>query len=246
MSRVLVACSLFLAFTSSPLGLVYSTRMRRSSTSSRDTTFDDSLMETEKNQSFRRWTRQRLDTLRETVTAHDVLRYFGTELKAGGSTAEEQISCPFHGDDRKPSARVYPQHGPSHSGVYCWTCQKRWDIVALWKNFHGDEAMKFTAALRGLEKAFGIVPPDAPEFDIEADEPEVDHEKLEAVERLLQVCENRLREAKPSFDMRGFLTVGKLLDGLYFAIDNELLPLEDVEARARLVLNKVGEKMRNA
>jgi len=107
--------------------------------------------------------------------------------------------------------------------------------------------MKFTVALRGLEKAFGIIPPDAPEYDYEDDySPTVNQEKLEDVQRLLQVCENRLREAKPSFDLVGFMTIGKLLDSLYNALEHDMLTLEDIEKRARLVLDKIGEKIRGA
>jgi len=212
-----------------------------------DQGYEKSVREKEKNETFSRWNKQRLDTLRAAVSAHDVLRHFGVSLKSGTSTSEEQISCPFHGDDKKPSARVYPEGGSSPSGVYCWTCQKRWDIVSLWKNFHGDETMKFGVALRGLEKAFGIVAPDAPEYDyIEDGVDEAKEEKLDEVYQLLHVCENRLKEGKPCFDMRGFLTIGKLLDSLYHALERELITPEDAEKRARLILDKIGEKIRSA
>lgn len=212
-----------------------------------DQGYERSQKEKERKDSFSRWTGKRLETLRAAVSAHDVLRYFGATLKAGGSEAEEQISCPFHGDDKKPSARVFPAQGSSPSGVYCWTCQKRWDIVSLWKNFHGDDTMKFTVALRGLEKAFGIIPPDAPEYDyVEEGPDEAREEKLDEIYRLLQVCENRLREAKPVFDMRGYLTVGKVLDGLYHSLDHDMLTLEETEKRIRMVLDKIGEKIRSA
>jgi len=208
-------------------------------------TYEQSLREKEKNEVFSRWTKERLSTLREAVTAHDVLRYFGVSLKHDGSSQEEQISCPFHGKDNRPSARVYPPTGPSPSGLYCWTCQKRWDIVGIWKMFHGDDKMKFTVALRGLESAFGIIAPDVPEF-YDEDEKEDTSQRFEEVQRLLQVCENRLLESRSSFDMHGYLTVGKLLDALYYAMDQDVMPLDGVEVRARLVLDKIGEKIRSA
>lgn len=207
-------------------------------------TFQQAIREKEKNEVFFRWTKERLETLRGNVTAHDVLRHFGVSLRHDGSTQEEQISCPFHGKDNRPSARVYPQTGPSPSGLYCWTCQKRWDIVGLWKMFYGDDQMKFSVALRGLESAFGIIAPDVPEFY--EDDFEDNSERFEEVQYLLRVCESRLLEAKPSFDMTGYLTLGKLLDALYYAIDQDSMSLDGVEIRARMVLNKIGEKIRSA
>ena len=42
-----------------------------------------------------------------------------------GADVEQQIKCPFHGNDNKPSSRYY-EHTNS---MYCWVCQKSWDPV---------------------------------------------------------------------------------------------------------------------
>jgi len=40
---------------------------------------------------------------------------------------EVQFSCPFHGRDNKPSARLYK----STKTCYCWVCKKRWDVISF-------------------------------------------------------------------------------------------------------------------
>jgi hypothetical protein len=40
---------------------------------------------------------------------------------------EQQISCPFHGPDSKPSARYYPDS----NSMYCFTCKESWDTVSF-------------------------------------------------------------------------------------------------------------------
>lgn len=43
-----------------------------------------------------------------------------------GLDSEEQIHCPFHGADRKKSARYYEKS----DSFYCWVCKKTWDIFS--------------------------------------------------------------------------------------------------------------------
>ena len=196
---------------------------------------------------FREWTAIRKDTLRDKVKAHDVLRYFGISLKFSGSEHREQIPCPFH-DDSDPSARVYPDEGPnSPSGLYCWTCfgGKRKDIFDMWKSFKGDEGMRWTQILRGLEEAFGIEAPKAPTLSHEnyesirgPSEEEVD------VQDLLKVCERRLRDSKPSFKMEGFMVVGQCLDRLHHRLEKNLIGLAEAKTVIRKVLDKISEKVR--
>lgn len=205
--------------------------------------FRELSREKERGDAYGNWVRSRADTLVSSVTAHDVLRHFNTPLKLSDDQ-EEQISCPFHGQDRKPSARVYPPGGSSRSGVYCWVCQKRWDIFGLWKMFHGDDQMKFTEVVRGLEKAFGIIPPDMPsvaEYETIERGPS---EREQRVLNLLEVCERRIAQAKPYFTLKGFMTVGKLLDQMHYHMRHKSCELSEIEKRAQLVLDKIGEKIR--
>jgi hypothetical protein len=197
--------------------------------------------ERDHSEAYGHWIRMRASTLVDSVTAHDILRHFNINLKFGDDQ-EEQISCPFHGADVKPSARVYPA-GASRSGLYCWVCQKRWDIFGIWKQFHGDDQMKFTEVVRGMEGAFGIIPPEMPAPDYEPEDSGPSERERQVVD-LLEVCERRLRQAKPHFALKGFMTVGKILDQLYFALRTRTADLKEVEGKARMVLDKIGEKIR--
>lgn len=179
----------------------------------------------------------------ERVSAHDVLRHFGVSLRYSDDTQEEQILCPFHSDS-KPSARVYPQEGNKASGLYCYTCQKRWDIINLWREFHGDPERKYTLVLRELEKAFGIITPESP--DLERGPVNRGPSDAEiAVRELLTTCERRLKMGKSSFTQEGFLKVGKVMDRLYYQLDHESIELEQAEEIARKVLAKIAEKIRS-
>lgn len=63
--------------------------------------------------------------------------------------AEEQISCPFHGPDNKPSARYYFESDT----VYCFTCRKSWDILRYVKDKHD---LDFKSALKYVLERFSI------------------------------------------------------------------------------------------
>lgn len=202
----------------------------------------DALRANERKGEFSEWWAQRTATVKESVSAHDMLRHFGVTLKQGGSAHEEQFSCPFHGKDKKPSCRVYPDGGRSASHVWCFTCQKNWDVFGLWREFMGHgEDVKFSRIVFEIEKAFGIIAPDAPEPDFKdrgPSEAEIDAEKL------LWVCENRLREAKPKYDLEKFARTGQLIDRLWFRFENRTIEAEELLKILRQVIDKIGERMR--
>lgn len=195
--------------------------------------------ETERDEASKRWVQARIDAIRKNVTAHDVLRRFGAKLRQSGSDREEQISCPFHGTDRHPSCRIYPEtvRGPSHA--WCFVCQERWDAIGLWRKFATHET-KFTRILGEMERAFGIIPPEAPPIEIEDEE---DPELLE-MDQLFDVCEKRLRGARESFDMKGFLTLGAVLDRLYYQVEEGRMKPAQAKPVLQKVLDKIGEKVR--
>jgi hypothetical protein len=124
-------------------------------------------------------------------------------------------------------------------------CRKRWDIFGLWKEFNSDPEMKFTLVLRELEKAFGIDTPEAPDMSREPVQRGPTEEE-QAVLRLLEVCESRLRNAKEAFTMKGFLVVGRILDNLHYRMGHQTIDLETAEKTARQILEKIAEKLRSA
>lgn len=208
--------------------------------------FREALRKAEKNEVYSEWVRQRADTLRSGVSVHDVLRHFGHDLKYAGEDHEEQISCPFHGEDASPSARVYPGDARSPSHIWCWVCNERWDVFSLWKKFQGNTDEKFTAVMLGLERAFGIITPEGPKMDYKSSRQQGPTEEEHEVLDLLALCERRLREAKPKFEMKGFLVVGRLLDQLHAAMVARTIDVVGAEQRARALLDKIGEKIRSA
>ena len=188
---------------------------------------------------FKRWIDARADVIRRGISVYDVLNRHGDPVREGGR--EVQISCPFHGADAKPSARVYPDTVRGSSHVWCFVCQERWDAIGLWRKYSGAD-LKFTRILMEMVKAFGIIPPEAPP-DPKFDEPEDDPELIE-VDLLFGVCESRLKGARASFTMKGYLTIGSVLDRLYFQVNQGTISMPKAKGVLQSVLNKIGEKVR--
>lgn len=191
------------------------------------------------------WVKARVRAIHEKVSTYDVLRRGGVELRHDDT--EEQFSCPFHGSDSKPSARVYPESntGPSHA--WCYVCQERWDAISLWRKFNGmGEDAKFSQVLASLERAFGLQVPKLSEDAILDDDPF--DETLDDFEDLYDVCESRLREARPAYryfdDMQGYLSAGSILDKIRHRVDSRLLPPERAIEVLQRLLDKIGDKER--
>lgn len=184
------------------------------------------------------WIQTRIQTLHDRVTAHDVLRKFGVDLRYNTDRGE-QIRCPFHGDDKKPSAKLHPESKDDPSHLWCFVCQKRWDCIGLYKMFTGFEG-KFTALLRDMERTYGILPPETPEgLAIQKED-----EEGKEIQRLFVACENRLLGSKRAFDLRGYLTLGSVLDRLAHEFKEHKVTHEVARETLRRVLAKIGEKER--
>jgi hypothetical protein len=195
------------------------------------------------------WLRQRVENIHANVSAHDVLAKFGVNLSGAD---EEQFPCPFHGIDKRPSARVYPSspRGPSHA--WCFVCQERWDVLSLWKKF-GDPNAKFTQVLREIESAFHLERPPRPDgTSFQAPDPAIEAAKLAQAEfeRLLGVTDRRLRTARGAFqqlrDLAGFLTLGQVTDQLVSQVERGKIEPATATATLHRVLDKIAEKMRLA
>jgi hypothetical protein len=168
------------------------------------------------------WYRQRVAAIHEQVTAYDVVRRNGLSLTQAGEDREEQFSCPFHGEDKKPSARIYPARDTSPSHVWCFVCQETgWDAIGLWKKFNN---LTFGQAVSRLEREYNLETPEIPEGVWDA-APKVDTEG-ERFERVYLACEGRLLASKSAYrtqgDMRGYLNAGSILDRVKFRVGNDL------------------------
>jgi hypothetical protein len=189
------------------------------------------------------WIQQRIEAIHARVTAHDLLRRFGVKLQHSGDNRMEQFCCPFHGKDNKPSARVFPPAPNSPSHCWCFVCQERWDVIALWRKFN-DATVPFTQSLAEIERDYGLKAPEMPNMG--ALRESARDQETEAIQDLLAACERRLRGAKADFDMRGYLTVGSVLDRLHSRVAKGTIPPATARATIRKVLDKIGEKCRAA
>lgn len=191
------------------------------------------------NEAEKLWFRQRIAAIHERITAYDVLRRHGVELSQSGDDREEQFSCPFHGADNKPSARVYPSRDDSPSHAWCFVCQEpRWDAIGLWRKFNN---VSLGQALYRLERELDLETPEAPNSEYVLPQ---GAEQKEAFKRLYMVCEARLLACKPAYrmqdDMRGYLTAGSVLDRTKARVESGIwTPEKGIDVlellRARLV-----------
>jgi hypothetical protein len=198
----------------------------------------EAIQEGEDREAGRRWIQARVEAIRKGVSAHDILRRNGIKLRYSVDR-EEQFACPFHGVDRHPSARVYPEtvKGPSH--VWCFTCHENWDVFKLWSKFSGNES-KFTRVLAEIERAFGIIPPDRPPTAAElADyvDPEVMH-----IEIMFDICEKNLRSYRAAFDMKSHLVIGSILDRLRYQFEHGAQSVEKTREVLQIVLDKISAR----
>lgn len=191
------------------------------------------------------WYALRIKNIHEKVSVHDILRLNGIQFKHVGDR-EEQFSCPFHGKDEKPSARVFPSDANSHSHVWCYVCKERWDAIALWKKYSGEEK-KFHAILSEIEKHYGIPTPPIPKGGTRQT-PSTDERQKTAWEQFYRACEDRLLSVRDSYvakqDMQGYLLAGSILDkALHQVSEGRLTFGEGLEVMRRL-MQKIGERVR--
>jgi len=194
---------------------------------------------------WQQWIQERVAAIHQRVSAYEVLVHHGVNLRSGG-TREEQFSCPFHGQDRKPSARVYPEDARSPSHAWCFVCQERWDSIAIWRKFNGGEDKPFSRALMEMEQAYGLETPKLPK-DLTFETPEVD-KAFDEFDALYEICESRLRKARSAYkaidDLNGFLVAGSILDKVRSQVDScKLAPVAAMQI-LRQLLDRVGEKVR--
>lgn len=194
------------------------------------------------------WYALRRKAIHEKVECHEILRRNGFGFKHT-SDREEQFSCPFHGKDEKPSARVYPSNPQSRSHVYCFVCKPSpsWDAIALWKKFSGEDKGHH-AILSEIEKAFGIEVPPMPEGSALPKQPSIDEAKQAELERLLEACEVRLLDAREDYrqlgDMSGYLVAGSILDKVTSQIGQGDLNFSEGLVILQKLRQKIGERIR--
>jgi hypothetical protein len=186
------------------------------------------------------WYRKRVEGVHARVTAFDVLQRNGVSFKQAGSDRAEQFSCPFHGADAKPSARVFPADANSHSHAWCYVCQERWDAISLWQKYTG--TTKFSQALSEIERTFGLQTPEMPQGISEESPQQSKHQ--DEFDAMYAICERRLKEAKYAFEMKPFLILATALDRLRARADAGQLSWEEGLETLRKILDKIGAVVR--
>jgi hypothetical protein len=202
---------------------------------------DDARREIEQKETFRRWIQARVDTIHSRVSAADILSRYSVKLRYGGQKPE-QMFCPFHGNKRTMAARYHPKDVRNTDHVWCFVCCDKgpWDCIELFRRFENLTGDRFSAVLRHLERAYGIIPPDTP--PVVDDEPD-DSERIE-IEAQFDTCDFRLRNARNAFEMKSYLTVGSIIDRLHWAYENGKVEAPTVRDTLRRVLDKIGVKVR--
>lgn len=195
--------------------------------------------EARQSEAYRQWVGLRVSEIHRRISASDVLDRYGVKLRYGGGKAE-QISCPFHGKDNRPSTRYYPAHDGKNDSVWCFVCQKPWDAIRLFQKFEQLEG-PFTRVLTLMERSFGLQTPEMPQ---EAMRLEDDTPLGAELEQLFGICERRLVGAKQRFTMEGYLKVGSVIDRLHFQVLQGKQTRDVATQTLRKVLDKIGEKER--
>ena len=85
-----------------------------------------------------------IQTVKSSVTMADICRQYGFKINRSGF-----ISCPFHGDDKHPSLKVYD----GQRGWHCFVCQEGGDIISFVQRIDG---LEFEPAVRHIAEMFGI------------------------------------------------------------------------------------------
>lgn len=101
------------------------------------------------------------------VTMENILDKYGIEHKRG------MFSCPFHGEDRKPSAKAYKNN------FHCFACGKNRDIIGFVEEYFN---LSFKEAMQKINIDFGL--------GLENDR--IDYNKLKQVKML----QNEKKEKK--------------------------------------------------
>lgn len=86
--------------------------------------------------------REKIHEVCECLSPAEVAQEYGYAVNRSG-----YISCPFHGEDRHPSMKVYPD------GFHCFTCQWHGDVVRFVSELTGCKPME---AARELNERFSL------------------------------------------------------------------------------------------
>lgn len=82
-----------------------------------------------------------INEIKSRVPILDLISLFEINVRSSFGN-ERQCSCPFHGEDKHPSARIYVKT----NSMYCFTCKKSYDVIDIIREFKKlsfDEVIEF-------------------------------------------------------------------------------------------------------
>lgn len=85
--------------------------------------------------------KQKITRIKDRVTIKDVLDFYNTKQ----NTFKKNYHCPFHGEDKNPSASI------SRGVFHCFTCGKSWDVLGFVQEY---EKCSLSTAIKILDKNF--------------------------------------------------------------------------------------------
>lgn len=97
-----------------------------------------------------------IEKIKEHVSIYDLFDLQTPKIAYDTQEKPCQINCPFHGADLGPSARVFP----ATNSMYCWACDRSWDVLDFWTEINGwekdDGTLDIGKGIQDLSKRFKI------------------------------------------------------------------------------------------
>lgn len=170
-----------------------------------------------------------LDKIHRVVSAATILSMHGVELRYGGDKAE-QIGCPFHGEDRRASAKYYPP-GEHVDKVHCFKCAESWDCIDLWGRFRGEDNR---TALKTISKQYGIPIP-------HLEDGEIQYTKVSELDKVLMMMENELRNRIHTIQFDQWVKISGIVDQQLYAHKIRNINDEELVRRFKGIVQKLGQ-----
>ena len=159
----------------------------------------------------------RVEAVKATVTIREAL----AALDIVVPESAHQILCPVH-QERNPSARIYKD------SIYCFTCAKRYDVVAL---VQAVKKLSFPQALDWCEEVFGVKNP--AEFVDDVVPAMLRHQPLRDYTREVVEIERLIKKNRCAMGLDRFNRAWLALDTAVTAHDKGTLDDEAFEAALR-------------
>jgi len=171
------------------------------------------------------------DEILNYVTMENILDKYGIEHKRG------MFSCPFHGEDRKPSAKAY------YNSFYCFSCNATGDIIEFVEELFN---LSFKEAMQKINIDFGLG----------LENNKVDYEKLRQVQniknekkikkkkltkRYCDLCDNRLKLEKAINILNKKINVNNW-ETMVSLISNYDIRLQQIELKLEEIDNKLSSR----